>query len=427
MSTIPHAPSYYADSANPSKLRPSLQGAIEADVCIIGAGYTGLSAGLHLAEAGFKVVILEQAQVGWGASGRNGGQIVHSYSRDIDVIESSYGKEKAKPLAEMMFEGAQIIRERVAKYHIDCDLKNGGVYAALSKRKVKALEEQKALWEKWGHKNLELIDKSSEIKKIVNTDRYQAILVDKTGGHFHPLNLTLGEADAIELNSGIIYENSAVTNIERGAKPIVQTANGQVKANFVIVACNAYIGDLEPKLAKMSMPCGTQVITTEPLGKLAQELIPSDYCVEDNNFLLDYYRLSGDKRMIFGGGVVYGARDPAHIESIIRPNMCKVFPQLKDVKIDYGWTGNFLLTLSRMPEVGKLSDNIYYSQGCSGHGITFTHLIGRLLAEAIRGQAERFSAFECLPHYPFPGGRLFRIPLTAMGAAWYDLRDRLGV
>ena len=427
MSFIPHAPSYYADSANPSPERPFLHGAVEADVCIIGAGYTGLSSGLHLAEAGFKVVILEQAKVGWGASGRNGGQIVHSYSRDIDVIEQNYGKEQAKPLAEMMFEGAQIIRERVAKYNIQCDLKSGGVYAALTKKKVKALEEQKELWEKWGNKDLTLIDNKDEMKKIVNTDSYQGLLIDKSGGHFHPLNLTLGEAAAFEQNGGVIYENSAVTKIDRGANPVVHTALGHVKAKFVIVACNAYIGDLEPKLAHMAMPCGTQVITTEPLGRLADEIIPSDYCVEDNNFLLDYYRLSGDKRLIFGGGVIYGARDPAHIESILRPNMLKVFPQLKDAKIDYGWTGNFLLTLSRMPEVGKLSDNIYYSQGCSGHGVTFTHLIGRLLAETIQGQAERFSAFERLPHYPFPGGRMFRVPLTAMGALWYDLRDKLGL
>lgn len=425
--SIPHAPSYYAASANAAPARPPLQGAIDADVCIIGAGYTGLSSGLHLAEAGFKVVILEQAKVGWGASGRNGGQIVHSYSRDIDVIEANYGKAKAKPLADMMFEGAKIIRERVAKYDIDCDLKNGGVYAALNRKKAHALLEQKALWESYGHRELEFIDRPDAIKNVINTDHYEAILIDKTGGHFHPLNLTLGEAAAFELNGGVIYEDSAVTHIDRGVKPVVHTAQGQVRAQFVIVACNAYIGELEPKLTKMGMPCGTQVIATEPLGKLADELIPSDYCVEDNNFLLDYYRLSGDKRMIFGGGVIYGARDPAHIESIIRPHMSKVFPQLRDVKVDYGWTGNFLLTLSRMPEVGKLSSNIYYSQGCSGHGVTFTHLIGRLIAEAIRGQAERFSAFESLPHYPFPGGRLFRVPLTAMGAVWYDLRDRLGV
>jgi len=423
----PHAPSYYADSAHTCATRPTLKGSEQADICIVGAGYTGLSAGISLAEAGYKVVVLEQAQVGWGASGRNGGQIVHSYSRDIDVIESNYGPAKAEPLGRMMFEGAQIIRDRVAKYGIDCDLKNGGVYAAITKHKIHSLQEQKTLWEKWGHPGLQLIDAPDEVRKIVNTQRYQAVLVDPTGGHFHPLNLALGEAQALEQNGGVIYENSGVTRIDRGATAVVHTAQGEVRARFVIVACNGYIGNLEPKLASMSMPCGTQVIATEPLGAQGDALIPSDYCVEDNNFLLDYFRLSKDKRLIFGGGVIYGARDTQHVESIIVPKMLKTFPQLKGVKVDFGWTGNFLLTLSRLPEVGKLSDNIYYSQGCSGHGITFTHLIGRLLCEAIRGDAERFGAFARLPQYPFPGGRLLRVPLTAMGALWYEMRDRMGI
>ena len=175
------------------------------------------------------------------------------------------------------------------------------------------------------------------------------------------------------------------------------------------------------------MPCGTQVIATEPLGERWREVLPSDYCVEDNNFLLDYYRLSADKRLIFGGGVIYGARDPARIEQLVRPNLEKTFPQLSGVKFDYAWTGNFLLTLSRLPQVGRLHPNLYYAQGCSGHGVTYTHLIGRVLAEAIRGQAERFDAFARLPHYPFPGGRMLRVPLTALGALWYDLRDRFGI
>ena len=425
--TIAHAPSYYAASANPSTIRAALAGSIEADICIIGAGYTGLSAGLHLAEAGFKVVVLEQARVGWGASGRNGGQIVHSYSRDIDVIEARYGHQTAASLAGMMFEGAAIIRQRVARYAIQCDLKDGGIYAATSRRKIAGLEQQKTLWEKWGHTQLELVDNKSALRNLVNTERYEAILIDRSGGHFHPLNLCLGEAAALEQNGGTIFENCAATRIERGARAVVHTANGQVTAKFVIVACNAYIGELEPKLAAMSMPCGTQVVATERLGPLAEKLLPSDFCVEDNNFLLDYFRLSGDKRMIYGGGVIYGGRDPAHVESIIRPNMVKTFPQLAGVKIEFGWTGNFLLTLSRLPEVGRLTENVFYSQGCSGHGITFTHLIGRLLAEVIQGQAERFSVFERLPHYPFPGGRLFRVPFTALGALWYDVRDRLGV
>ena len=184
---------------------------------------------------------------------------------------------------------------------------------------------------------------------------------------------------------------------------------------------------LEPALAAKSMPCGTQVVATEPLGARAAELIPSDCCVEDNNFLLDYFRLSADGRLLYGGGVIYGARDPARVEALMRPKLLKTFPQLADVRIDFGWTGNFLLTLSRLPQVGRLADNVYYAQGCSGHGVTYTHLIGRVLGEAIRGQAERFDAFARLPHLPFPGGRLLRVPLTALGAAWYDLRDRLGV
>jgi gamma-glutamylputrescine oxidase len=427
MSAQPHAPSYYAASAHPSPERPALQGAVAADVCIVGAGYTGLSAGIALAEAGFKVVVLEQSSVGWGASGRNGGQIVHSYSRDIDVIESTFGPDQARPLGQMMYEGAQIIRERVARYGIDCDLKNGGVYAATTVKKIGALQEQKELWEKWGHKDLSLVTDKAGVRAIVNSDRYEGLLIDATGGHFHPLNLALGEAAALESLGGQIHERSGVTRIDRGPTATVHTAQGSVRAKFVIVACNAYIGDLEPALAAKSMPCGTQVIATAPLGALADEILPSDFCVEDNNFLLDYFRLSADKRLIFGGGVIYGARDPAHVESIIVPKMLRAFPQLAGVKVDFGWTGNFLLTLTRLPQMGRLSDNIYYSQGCSGHGITFTHLAGRLLGEAIRGQAERFDAFGRLPHYPFPGGRALRVPFTAMGALWYELRDRLGV
>ena len=205
--------------------------------------------------------------------------------------------------------------------------------------------------------------------------------------------------------------------------------NGQVTAKYVIVAGNAYLGDkVEPELAKRSMPCGTQVITTERLSEdLARSLIPKNYCVEDCNYLLDYYRLTADNRLLYGGGVVYGARDPDDVERLVVPKLLKTFPQLKGVKIDYRWTGNFLLTLSRMPQFGRLDTNIYYMQGYSGHGVTCTHLAGRLIAELLRGDAERFDAFANLPHYPFPGGRTLRVPFTAMGAAYYSLRDRLGV
>lgn len=421
-----HAPSYYAASGLPQPARPPLQGEVVADVVVIGAGYTGLSSALHLAEAGFKVVVLEAAQVGWGASGRNGGQLVHSYSRDMDVIEARYGATTAQALGSMAFEGAKIIRERIAKYQIDCHFKPGGMFAAITAKQVSQLEHHKALWERYGHIELRLLD-AAQSEVAIGTRRYKATLLDDSTGHMHPLRLAQGEAAALESLGGVVHEGSPVLRIERGDPAVVHTAQGRVKARFVIVACNAYIGGLEPQLASRSMPCGTQVIATEPLGDRFPEILPTDYCVEDSNFLLDYFRLSADRRLLYGGGVIYGARDPQHVESIIRPKLLKTFPQLQGVRIDYGWTGNFLLTLSRLPEVGRLSANIYYSQGCSGHGVTFTHLIGRVLSEVIQGQANRFDAFAQLPHYPFPGGRWFRVPLTALGAWYYDLRDKLQI
>ncbi|QZA77879.1 FAD-binding oxidoreductase [Deefgea tanakiae] len=421
-----HAPSYYATSAHPQPERPALQHDIQVDVCIIGAGFTGLSAGLHLAEAGFKVAIIESALVGWGASGRNGGQIVNSYSRDMDVIERQYGNKTAQALGEMAFEGNRIIRERIAQYQIECDLKNGGLFAALTQKQMGHLAVQKVLWERYGHTQLEILDRGA-IRHAVDTEAYVGGLLDHSGGHIHPLNLALGEAAAFESLGGVIYEQSPVTQIIRGTSPQVKTATGSVSCDFVIVACNAYIGNLVPELAAKTMPCGSQIIATAPLGELATQLIPSDYCVEDCNFLLDYYRISADQRLLYGGGVSYGAKDPAHIESVLLPNLLKTFPQLAGVNIDFAWTGNFSLTLSRLPQVGRLGDNIYYSQGCSGHGVTFTHLAGRLLAEAIRGQCQRFDAFAQLPHLPFPGGRHFRVPLTALGAWYYSLRDKLGL
>jgi gamma-glutamylputrescine oxidase len=420
-------PSYYAASANPAPARPALQGVCEADVCVVGAGYTGLSTALFLAEAGFSVVVLEAVTVGWGASGRNGGQIVNSFSRDLDAIERQTTADHLTHLASMAFEGSQIIRQRVRDYGIQCDLKEGGIFAALNARQLVHLEDQQALWRRFGYWDLELLDREG-IRARVGTERYVGGAIDHTGGHIHPLNLALGEAAALESLGGVIHEHSAVTDIVHGQLATVKTDQGEVRAGFVVLAGNAYLGGLVPELGAKSMPCGSQIVATEPLDDaLARQLLPQDNCVEDCNYLLDYFRLSGDKRLIYGGGVVYGARDPANIERLIRPNMLKTFPQLADVKIDYAWTGNFLLTLSRLPQMGRLQNNVFYSQGCSGHGVTFTHVAGKALAMAIQGQAERFDAFASLPHYPFPGGRAFRVPLTAIGAWYYALRDRLGV
>ncbi|AHL75948.1 gamma-glutamylputrescine oxidoreductase [Stutzerimonas stutzeri] len=426
MSHTPYPSSYYAASANPAPDRAALGCDIETDVCVIGAGYTGLSTALFLLEQGFRVIALEAAKVGFGASGRNGGQIVNSYSRDIDTVERSAGSDEARLIGAMAFEGGRIIRERVARYGIDCDLKNGGVFAAFNAKQMRHLEAQKNLWERYGYDQLEMLDNSG-IRNVVACERYIGGMLDHGGGHIHPLNLALGEALAVESLGGVIYEQSPAIRIDRGNTPRVHTQHGQVTAKFVVVAGNAYLGGLVPELAAKSMPCGTQVIATEPLEpELAATLLPQDYCVEDCNYLLDYFRLSADKRLIYGGGVVYGARDPADIDSIIRPKMLQTFPQLQGIKTEFAWTGNFLMTLSRLPQVGRLDGNLYYSQGCSGHGVTYTHVAGKVIAEALRGQAERFDAFASLPHYPFPGGQAFSAPLSALGALYYSLRDKIG-
>ncbi|WP_020410885.1 NAD(P)/FAD-dependent oxidoreductase [Hahella ganghwensis] len=422
-----HTGSYYAATRADKAERPILSGDMEADVCVIGAGFTGLSSALHLVEAGFSVVVLEASRIGFGASGRNGGQLVNSYSRDIDVIENHYGTDLARVLGDMAFEGGRIIRERIEQYDIDCDFKEGGVFAAFNSRQMHELEEQKKLWERYGHQQLTLLDRNS-IRETVNTDAYCGGMLDMSGGHIHPLNLALGEAAAIEKLGGKIFEDSRVTAIERGANPVVRTASGSVKCQYLMVAGNAYLGELVPELAAKSMPCGTQIVATEVLGEeKARSLIPSLYCVEDCNYKLDYYRITGDFRLLYGGGVTYGGGDPASIEAFLRKKLETTFPQLKGVRIEYAWGGDFLLTLSRLPQFGRIGDNIYYAQGYSGHGVTTTHLAGRLVAEALKGQAERFDAFTQLKHFPFPGGQLMRVPYTAVGAIYYGLRDKLGL
>ncbi|HCE1796984.1 TPA: NAD(P)/FAD-dependent oxidoreductase [Vibrio parahaemolyticus] len=422
-----HTDSFYAHSVPSMPEYPQLQDNIECDVCVVGAGFSGLSSALHLAEKGFKVVVLESAKVGFGATGRNGGQIVNSYSRDVDVIESRYDQNQAKALCDMIFEGGDIIRGLIDKYDINCDYKQGGLFTALNSKQLKGLEEHKKNWERYGNDQLTLLD-AGEVEQAVGTKVYTGGLLDMRGGHIHPLKLALGEAAAFISLGGQIFEQSAVVSIDKGMNPVVKTAQGSVKSKYVVLAGNAYLGGLAPNISNKAIPCGTQVVATQPLSdEQLKQVLTSDYCVEDCNYLLDYFRLTADKRLLFGGGVVYGARDPENIEALIRPKMEKVFPQLKGIKIDYTWTGNFLLTYSRMPQFGSFADNIYYLQGYSGHGVTCTHLAGKLLAETLTGHAERFDAFAALKHYSFPGGRHFQIPFTAMGAAYYNLRDKLAI
>ena len=420
--------SYYAASANAAPNRPALSGQADCDICIIGAGYSGLSAGLHLAEKGYQVRMLEGARVGWGASGRNGGQIVNGLNAGLDTIEKRYGQETAGFMGAMVQEGAGIIRERIKTYDIRCDLKNGNLFAACNPKQMRELEAKQALWRRHGMDDHELLEKDA-IRRHVGSEVYEGGMIDHSGGHLHPLNLALGEAAAFEQNGGVIHElSSAISVDDGGATPVVKTAGGEISCRTLLHCGNAYLGSVVPALTSRVMPVSTQIIATEPLGDdRSKDLLPSDLCVEDLRYILDYYRLSADGRLLFGGGTVYGGTDPDDIEAKLRPNMEKVFPCLKGVGIDYAWSGNFALSFSRVPQLGRLGDNIYFAHGYSGHGVTGSHLFGRILAEAVHGDQSRFDVFAKLRWFPFPGGRLFRVPYSVMGSWWYGLRDALGV
>ncbi len=419
--------SYYAASANAKPQRPALKASVESEICIVGGGFSGLSAGVHLSETGHQVTVLEGAQIGWGASGRNGGQIVNGLNASLEKIQKSYGQETANFVGGLVTRGNHIIRRLIADYDIACDLKEKNIFAAFHKNQMKDLEAKLKLWASHGMTDHEMLDKAA-MKKYINSDAYLGGMIDHSGGHIHPLNLALGEAAAIEKNGGKIYENTLVVEVKPDDSGVtIVTEFGEVRAKKALICGNAYLNKVVPELTDRVMPVSTQMIATKPLGDLADELIPSDVCVEDVRYILDYYRLSADKRMLFGGGTVYGGTDPADIEGKIRPNMEKIFPQLKGVQIDYAWSGNFALSFSRVPQMGELHQHVLFAHGYSGHGVTGTHLFGSILADAINGKTDEFERFKATPWIPFPGGRTFRVPYSVVGSWWYAARDYLGI
>jgi gamma-glutamylputrescine oxidase len=420
-----HVKSYYAATAHRQDARLALAGTETADVCVIGAGFTGINAALELAERGVSAIVLEAVRVGFGASGRNGGQIVNGYSRDLDVISARYGERAGQVIGRLANEGGDIIRQRAEKYAIACDVRPGMLITAFSARQMRALEHHVKTWKNFGHDQFELLDKPG-LAPHVTTDRYLGGLLDRRGGHIHPLNLVQGEAAAFESLGGRIFENSPVLSVDT-ENAIVKTAAGEVRAKTILVCGNAYLQGVLPSLETRVMPVSTQVLATEPLGAEAERLLPSNVCVEDANYVLDYFRRTADGRILYGGGIVYGGTDPASIKAKILPHMLKTFPTLKNARIDYAWSGNFALTLTRFPQIGKLAPKVYFSHGDSGHGVTTTHLLARLLAESVTGDNTRFDIFANLPYFPFPGGQLLRVPLTVAGSWWYRARDSLGV
>lgn len=421
-----HTASYYAASANAAPDCSTLQDDIEVDVCVIGAGITGCATALNLAEKGYKVAALEANRVGWGASGRSGGQMIFGYACDMDKLKSMLGAKDARLLWDISEQALAYTKSLIDRFDIQCDLKPGHLHAAVKPRHQRALAAWKTeLENEYGYRGLQLLDKES-LRSILNTDAYLGGLFDPNSGHLHPLNYTLGLAAAAQQAGAVIYEGSPATRVEYGAQTRVSTPGGTVRCQHLVFCGNAYLGDLEHKLRNKYMPVGTYILATEPLGReRGLSLIHNDMAVADINFVLDYFRLSGDYRLLYGGRVSYSTVAPLNLERAMRPRMLKVFPQLGDVKIEYTWGGFVGITMNRAPHFGRLRDNVYFAQGFSGHGIALAGMAGRLMADAIAGSAEKFDVFTRIPHMRFPGGRLFRTPALVLAMAWYRLRDML--
>lgn len=422
----PHPPSYYAATAHAWDPQPPLRGEASCDVCVVGGGLAGLSAALNLREKGFSVILLEGSHVGFGASGRNGGQVIAGYAGDMAGIRAQVGDEAAKALWDMSVEAVEIIDERVRRHGIQCDWQRGYVSAAVKPRHLRELEDwQREAEERYDYGGLQLWDRAVLRDKLAS-ERYQGGLFDPHSGHLHPLNYTLGLARAA-LAAGVdIHEQTPALRIEQGDAPKAFTEHGVVRCRQLVLACNSYIGSLAPQLERRIMPAGTYVIATEPLGEeRAHALIADNMAVCDTNFVLDYYRLSADHRLLFGGKVSYSGHEPRDLAGSMRADMLRVFPQLADVGIDYAWGGFCDITVNRAPDFGRLSGNVYYLQGFSGHGVNITGLAGKVVAEAIAGTSSRLDLFSKIRHRDFPGGKLLRTPALVLGMAYYRMRDYL--
>ena len=419
--TKQHAPSYYAATANWQTDYPELEGAIEADVTIVGGGFSGVATAVELSERGYKVVLLESNRIGWGASGRNGGQIIGGYGQNPGAFRSTIGSEGVDIVEGMGVECVDIIKQRIEKYNIDCDLKWGYCEVGLKKRHLKSYQQ-------WAEDDpaMRLLDQD-QIKEYVNSELYLGGYYREDWGHIQPLNLCIGEAKVAQSLGANIFENSQVTSITYGDNPVVTTQKGSVKAGHVILCGNAYMGKLVPYLDARVLPATSCIIGTEPLSdEQLQQTMVRDVAVCDSRTALDYYRLSADKRLLFGGLSNYTGLEPANAEAVMRNKMAKVFPSLKNVKIDYSWSGRMGISVRRMPQIGRIKNsNILYASGYSGHGVAPTHMTGRLLAEAVDGNTHRFDIMNKMFHLPWPGGKLLRRPAMAAGMMFYKIRDAL--
>jgi glycine/D-amino acid oxidase-like deaminating enzyme len=420
-----HCPSYYAATCNESTAYPVLRAEVHSDVCVVGAGFTGVATALTLAERGFSVTLLEQYKVGWGASGRNGGQMIGGLPGEARLAKH-WGPAVADTLFELGYRGHEIIARRVQQYAIDCDLKFGYIDVALKQRH---LEQQKRIHEALCARGMEAqvrMVPGGELPALLGTDKYLGGLLNNRNGHLHPLNLCLGEARAAAGLGVAIYEDSEVTAIEHGARPLVRTAQGVVRADFVVLAGNAY-QHLEPAaLSGLVFPAGSYIVATEPLTAAEVARInPQDLAVCDQNEVVDYFRLSADRRLLFGGRCNYSGREPRCIERAMAPRLRRIYPQLADKRVDYAWGGKVGIVVNRVPLLGRIGANVFYALGYSGQGVSLSHTCGEIMADAVVGTSERLDVFADVAHRRIPFGQAFGSHMVALGMLYYRLRDML--
>ncbi len=420
--------SYYVASAPRGAGHAALDSALECDVAVVGGGLAGLSAAIELAQRGYSVIVLEAQQVGWGASGRNGGQVIAGLACDQSVIEQQLGDTASRAVWDMTMEALRLIGERRERFDIDCDWRSGYLSLAVNSRKAKELQTWQAHMRRaYGYQTQWIAP--ADMPHWIASERFHSGVHDPLGGHLHPLKYSLGLARAAASLGVQIFEGSAVLAMQPGATVKLRTARGAVRASHVLLAGNVYLHGVAPMLENRIMPVGTYIVASEPLDpELARSLIPSGAAVCDTNFVLDYFRPTADHRMLYGGRVSYSTATPTNLAASLQRRMASTFPQLTDTQIEFSWGGFVDISMNRAPDFGRLPGehaNVYYLQGFSGHGLALTGLAGRVVAEAIAGDAERFDTFARIKHRPFPGGRLLRTPALVLGMAYYRLRDLL--
>jgi gamma-glutamylputrescine oxidase len=416
--------SYYVATANPFARAPKLEGEATADVVVIGGGYTGLHAALNAAERGYSVILLDAGRIGWGASGRNGGQAIPGWRKSATELVARFGRERAKLLFELALDARSLSLERIAQHGIACDLHvNGHLTLAAKTTDLNRMNtEAETLARVMDYPHARVLSAAESKAKVASVD-FHGGLLDACGGQLHPLNYALGLADAARGAGVVLHEDSHVVRIESTEGVVAHTENGVVRARFGVLACDALLEGLEPRIAGRIMPVANYLVATEPLRD-PQALIADYLAVSDSRFVVNYFRMTEDGRLLFGGGERYSPRPPADIEGFVRGHMASVFPQLRDVKIDHAWGGLVSISMTRLPHVGRMGD-LFFAHGYSGLGVLLPALTGKVLVEAMAGTAERFDVLATIASSEFPGGAALRSPLYVLGMLWYALRDRL--